>query len=109
VIGAWIVQALAIGNQHTKQRTQLEELMPISVVARQTRLIQAHDQAGFTQTHFRDQRLEAVPLSAGRAGLAKIVVDDMNPLARPTEQGCSLDQPILQLGALLVMADLPRR
>ena len=60
--------------------------MPIPVVACQTRRIQAHDQAGFTQTHFRDQRLKAVPISAGRAGLAKIVVDDMNPFAWPTEQ-----------------------
>ena len=109
MIRARIVQAFAIGNQHTKQRAQLEELMPISVVARQTRRIQTHDQAGFAQTHFRDQRLEAVPVSAGRPRLAKIVVDDMNPLARPAEQGCSLDQPILQLSALLVVTDLPRR
>jgi hypothetical protein len=35
--------------------------------------------------------------------------DDVNPLTWPTEQGCTLDQTILQLRALLVMADLPRR
>ena len=104
-----IVQAFAIGNQHTKQRTQLEELMPIPVVARETRRIQAHDQAGFAQTHFRDQHLKALPVSARRSGLAKIVVDDMNPFAWPTEQAGSLDQTILQLSALLVMADLSRR
>lgn len=109
MIGARIVQAFAIGNQHTKQRAQLEELMPIPVVACEARRIQAHDQAGFAQTDFRDQRLEAVAVSAGRPGFAKIVVDHMNPLAWPTEQGGSLHQPILQLGTLLVMTDLARR
>lgn len=107
MIGARIVQAFAIGNQHTKQRTQLEQLMPIPVVARETRRIQAHDQAGFTQTYFRDQHLKALPISAGRSGFAEIVVDNVNPFAWPTEQNCSLDQAILQLSAFLVMADLP--
>jgi len=50
-----------------------------------------------------------MPISAGRPGLTKIVVDDMNPLTWPTEQGCTLDEAILQLSALLVMADLSRR
>ena len=109
VIGRRIVEPFAIGNQHAKQRAQLEKLMPIPIVACETRRIQAHDQAGFAQTHFGDQRLKALPISAGRPGLAKIVVDDVNPLAWPTEQSRSLDQAILQLGALLVMADLPGR
>jgi hypothetical protein len=101
--------AFAVGNQHTKQRAQFEQLMPIPIVASETRRIQAQDQAGFAQTHFRNQCLEAMPISAGRPGLTKIVVDDMNPFPWPTKQGCTLDQAILQLRALLVMAHLPWR
>jgi hypothetical protein len=53
--------------------------------------------------------LEAVPISARCPGLAKIVVDDVNALAGPAKQACTLDQAVLQLSALLVMADLSRR
>ena len=109
MIRARIVQAFAIGNQHAKQRAQLEKLVPIPVVARETRGIQAHHKASLAKADFRDQPLKAMTISARGPGFAKIVVDDMNPLAWPAEQGCSLHQPILQLGALLVMPDLPRR
>ena len=83
--------------------------MPIPVVARQTRRVQAHDQAGFAQPYFRNQCLKALPIAAGRPGFAEIIIDDVNPLAWPTEQSGSFDQAILQRGALLMMADLPRR
>ena len=43
MIRSRIVQTFAIGNQHTKQRAELEKLMPIPIVARQTRGIQTDD------------------------------------------------------------------
>ena len=64
---------------------------------------------GFAGADLRDHRLKTVAISAGPPRLAKVVVDDMNPLAWPTEQGRSLDQPILQLSAFLVIADQPQR
>ena len=109
MIGPRIVQAFAVGNQNTEQRAQLQQLMPIAVVPRQSRRVQAHDKPSFAKSDFGNQRLEAVPIPAGGSRLAQIVVDDMNPLAWPTEQCSPLDQPILQLSALLVMANLPRR
>lgn len=104
-----IVEAFAVSNQHAEQRTQLEQLMPIPVVACKTRRIQAHHQSGFTQAHFCDQRLKAESIATGCAGLAEIVVDHVNPFPWPTKQGRALNQPVLQLRAFLVMADLPRR
>ena len=103
-----IVQPLAIGDQHAEQRAQFQQLMPIPVVAGEPRRIQAHYQPGLAETNFRDQRLETAPLAAGGAGFSEIVVDDVNPLARPAEQHGALDQPILQLRAFLMMTDLPR-
>src|SRR6185437_4305535 len=96
-----VIEPFAIGDQHAKQRAQLEELMPISVVTREARRVQAHDQAGLAQTHFCDQGLKALPIPAGRPRFTQIVIDDVNPLAWPTEQSCSLDQAVLQRGALL--------
>ena len=83
--------------------------MPVSVVACESRRIEAHDQSGLAKADLRDQRLKAVPVLAGGSRLAKVVVDDMNPLSRPAEQHGPLDQPILQLGAFLMMPYLPRR
>src|SRR6267143_1377587 len=84
MIGARIVHALAIGDQHSKQRAQFQELMPIVVVARQPRGIQAQHQPR----------------------LPEAVINDLNPFLGPAEQGCTIDQPILQLGALLMLTDL---
>ena len=83
--------------------------MPIPVVAGEPRRVQTHHKAGLAKADLGDQRLKAVPIFAGRPGLAKIVIDDVNALARPAEHGGSLDQPILQLRAFLMMTDLPWR
>src|SRR5712691_723334 len=41
-----------------------------------------------------------------RTGLPEVVINDLNPFRGPAEQGCTIDQPVLQLGALLMLADL---
>ena len=106
VVGARVVEPLAIGEDHAEQRAQFEQLMPIAVVARQPRGIQAEHQAGIAEPDLGDQPLEAMPLGTRRARLAEILVDDVDALARPAEPDGALDQTILQLGALLVLADL---
>src|ERR1700730_14188738 len=53
-----------------------------------------------------DQPLEAVAAVARRTGLPEVVINDLNPFLGPAEQGCTIDQPILQLGALLMLTDL---
>jgi hypothetical protein len=83
--------------------------MPIPIVAGKPRRVQAHHEAGFAKADLGNQRLKAVPVSARRPGLAKIVINDVNSLAWPAEHGGSLDQPILQLRAFLMMTDLPGR
>ena len=66
VVGARIIQPLAIGQDHAKQRAQFEQLMPIAVVARQPRGIEAKHQTGIAQPDLGDQPLEAVPFGARR-------------------------------------------
>ena len=108
MIGLWIVQAFAVGNQDPKPRAQLEELMPIAVVTGETGRIQAHHKAGLAKADLSDQRLKAVPILARRPGLAKIIIDDMNPLTWPARtQRLARPAEILQLRAFLMMTDLP--
>src|SRR5947199_1145208 len=106
MIGARIVHALAIGDQHSKQRAQFQELMPIVVVARQPRGIQAQHQPRLPEANLGDQPLEAAAAVARRTGLPEVVINDLNQFLRPTKRSCSIDQPVLQLRALLMLADL---
>jgi hypothetical protein len=50
--------------------------------------------------------LEAAAAVVGRTGLPKVVINDLNPFLGPTKRSCSIDQPVLQLRALLTLADL---
>src|SRR4051812_18225075 len=109
MVGARVVEPLAIGQDHAEQRAQFEQLMPIAVVARQPRGIQAEHQPGIAKPDLGDQPLEAVPLGARRPRLAEILVDDAEALARPAEPDGTVDQAILQFGAFLVMTDLVDR
>src|SRR3954463_5514155 len=109
VVGTRIIEALAIGQDHAEQRAQFEQLMPIAVIARQPRGIQAEHQPGIAEPDLGDQPLEAVSLGTRRPRLAEILVDDKDALARPAEPDGAVDQAILQRGAFLVLADLVER
>src|SRR4051794_40658602 len=109
MVDARIIEALAIGQDHAKQRAQFEQLMPIAVVARQPRGIEAEHQPGIAQPDLGNQPLEAVSLGARRPRLAEILVDDTDALARPAEPDGAVDKTILQRGAFLVLADLVDR
>src|ERR1700761_1823784 len=109
VIGTRVVEALAVGEDHAKQRAQFEELMPIAVVARQSGGIQAAHEAGVAEPDLSDQPLETVPLGTLRPRFAEILVDDMDTLARPAEADGTVDEAILQFGAFLVLANLVDR
>lgn len=106
VIGARIVEPFAVGDQNPEQRAQVEELVPVPIVARQPRRVETDHQAGVAEADLGDQPAEALALDAARTGLAEIVVDDMHALGRPAERDGAIDEAILQLGALLVMPHL---
>src|SRR3954453_15757840 len=83
--------------------------MPITVIARQPRGIQAEHQPGVAQPDLGDQPLKAMSLGTRCPRLAEILVDDKDALARPAEPDGAVDKMILQLGAFLVLADLVDR
>lgn len=49
MVGAGIVAPLAVGEQHAELRTQLEELIPVAVVAAQARSTEAREKAGVAE------------------------------------------------------------
>lgn len=109
MISARVVEPLAVGEDHAKQRAQFEELVPIAVVARQSGGVKAEHEAGVAEPDLSNQPLETVPLGTLRPRFAEILVDDMDTLARPAEADGTVDQAILQHGAFLVLANLVDR
>lgn len=106
MIGARIVETFAIGNDDAEERAQIEELMPVAVVAGKPRSVEADDKAGIAQTDLGDQLLEAHPLDGAGSGFAKVFVDDMDPFMRPAESDGTIDEAVLQLRAFLMMPHL---
>src|SRR3954447_402675 len=109
MVGARVIEALAIGQDHAEERAQFEQLVPIAVVARQPRGIQAEHQPDIAEPDLGNQPLKAVPFGARRPRLAEIFVDDTDALARPAQPDGTVNEAILQLGALLVLAHLVDR
>ena len=66
MVDARIIEALAIGQDHAKQRAQFEQLMPIAVIARQPGGIQAEHQTGIAEPDLGNQPLEAMSLGTRR-------------------------------------------
>ena len=109
VVGAGVVEALAVADDDAEHRAQLQQLVPVAVVAGQARGVQAQHQAGLAQPDLGDQALEPAALRGGRPRLAEVVVDHRDPLARPAQARGAVHQAILQLRALLVLAHLHGR
>jgi hypothetical protein len=109
MINSRLVQSLAIGNEHSKNRTQLQQLMPVTVVARQPGGVQTQDQPRLTEPDLADQALKSLAFGTGCTRFAQVIVNDRNPLAWPAEPYRPIHQVVLQLGALVMLADLTRR
>ncbi|MGY4568373.1 hypothetical protein ACVWY5_001443 [Bradyrhizobium sp. USDA 3256] len=106
VVGARIVKPLAIRNDHTKYRAQLEKLMPVPVIAGQARSVETHHKTGVAKADLGNELLETMTIRAASTGLAEILVNHLNALGRPAQTDGTIDKAVLQLRALLVLAHL---
>src|SRR5262249_23244258 len=101
------VPALAVDDERVREPAEIQELIPVAIVARQPRDIQADDRAGVPQTDLGHQALEAGSARGGGARLPEVVVDhdDLAPAQAP---GVILEI-VLPAAALMVVTDLRQR
>src|SRR3990167_8491650 len=83
--------------------------MPVCRIARESRHLESEHDAGAAHADLCDEPLEAHAIGSGRAGLAKIGVDDDDAVDRPAERDRALAQRVLAVGALGILDDLPHR
>src|SRR6266700_2380454 len=106
VVGARVVEAFAIREEHAEHRAEFEQLMPVPIVAGEPRSVEADHEPGVTKADLSDQLLESMALDAARTRFAEILVDDLYALMGPPQTDGAIDQAILQLRALLMLPHL---
>ena len=103
---AGIVDAVGIDDERGHQAAQVQKLIPIAVVAGQTRDLQPEDGARTAEAHVGDEALEAGPAGRRRPGLAQILIDDHH--VGPAEAARVVGELVLTAPALVVIAHLPQ-
>src|ERR1700728_2277443 len=106
MVGARIVESFAVRDQHAEHRAEFEKLMPVAIVAGQARSVEADHEPGITKADFGNQLLKGMTLDVAGAGFAEVLIDDMHAPVRPSQSNGPIDQPVLQLGTLLMLTNL---
>jgi hypothetical protein len=98
---ARMVEAVGVGDE----RARVQQVVPIAVVAGETRDLDCQDDTDVTQADLGDESFKAGASSA-TATHSKIVIDHGDVWARPTEGNSSIHQTVLTALALQIMRDL---
>src|SRR5271169_3691782 len=95
-------------NQHgVDHATHLDQLLPISAVASETRDLARRDGANLAEAYLRHHPLKAGALDPARSRTTKIVINHFD--LRPAEGGQTIAHGILQRAALAVVQNLMSR
>jgi hypothetical protein len=104
-----IIHTIFVENQSSRERTDLQQPVPIGGVARQPGYFQTEYDASASHANFRNQTLKTFPVDGRCAGLSKVAVDHDDSFLRPTEGDSILLERILTLGAFCVFEYLSNR
>jgi hypothetical protein len=75
VVGARVIEPLAIRNEHAEYRAKFEKLMPVPIVAGQARSVEAHHKTGVAKANLGNELLETMTIHAASTGFAEILVN----------------------------------
>jgi hypothetical protein len=99
-----VIHAVDVYHHRIHHPAQLDQMVPVAAIARQTRGLQTKDRAHFTTQHFGDQALKAWALHQAGACTSQIFINHYDILkAQPLRL---IHQAILAARALLMVQDL---
>jgi hypothetical protein len=84
-----------IGQHRSKQRAQLNQLMPVFIGSRQSTQLDSQNDADVIKAQFGQEALKATSTFRGRTALTLIFVDHLNAFRRPTKPQGQLDKRVL--------------
>jgi hypothetical protein len=103
---AGIIEAVFVADQCRGQRADLQQPVPVGVVAGQPGHFQAEHDPGPAHADLGDQVLDAFPVGGAGTGVALVDIDGDDLAARPAQRGGALPQRVLAGGGLGVIKDL---
>src|ERR1700757_4098644 len=103
-----MVDAVAVSDQSVGHAAEIEQTIPVGIIASQTGDFEAEHDSHVTQSNLCSHAREPGTLDGSRAGQAKVFVNDDHLFLGPTEFKRFLDQSILTCGGLAVVLDLRR-
>src|SRR5579864_6224187 len=103
-----MVETVAVSDQRVGHTTQIQQTIPVCVVARQPRNLQPEHNADSAQSHLTDHAREAGAVGHAGAGNAKIFIDDGDLLWGPAEFTSTVHQAILAGSGLAIVLHLGR-
>jgi hypothetical protein len=104
-----VIHPVSVGDQRVGDRTQVQQLIPVGVVAGQPRHLDAQHDPDLPQADIGDQLLEPGPTGGLRPRAAQIGVDHHDLMGRPTQHHRPLTQLVLAGKGFGVMNHLRRR
>jgi hypothetical protein len=104
-----VIQPVSVADHGVGHAAQIQQSVPVDVVARQPRDLQAEHQPGMTERDLRRQPREPRPIGEPGAGDPEILVDHDDLLAREPELDRALNQRVLPGGRLDIALDLRLR
>jgi hypothetical protein len=97
VVVGRVVDPIGVSDQRVGQRAQVQQLIPVGVVAGQPACLDAKDEPDLAQPDVGDQALEALPGAGVGAGAAKILIDHQHLVGQPAQRSGPLHQLVLAL------------
>ncbi|HKY39828.1 MAG TPA: reverse transcriptase domain-containing protein [Polyangiaceae bacterium] len=103
---AGMIDTVGVADERVGYAAQIEQSIPVGVVAREPRDFQAEHDADAPERHLRGHVSEAGSLLETRARDPKILVDDVDLIASPAERDRAFDESVLPVRRLAVALDL---
>ena len=104
-----VIKAVLVADQRRGQRADLQQPVPVGVVAGQPGHLQAEHDPGPAHADLGDQVLEPFPVGGAGTGVALVGVDGDDLRRGPAQRRSPMPQRVLPGGGLGVVEDLLER
>lgn len=104
-----VIETVAVGDEGVGHTTEIEETIPVGVIAGEARDFQAQDDADVGQRDLGGQTIEPGSIDFARSGTSKVLVDDDDARTRPAEGEGPIDEFVLAVGGFGIAFQLGGR
>ena len=105
----WMIETVAVPDQSVRHAAEVQQPIPVCIVARQARDFQSEHNAHSAQGDFADHPCEAGAVGGTGAGDPEIFIDDGDLLWGPTQFASPVHQRVLPGRGLAIVLHLGRR